>query len=423
MTDHDALLRTICANPDDDTARLVFADWLDDHADAFPVPASVRQRAAFIRDDIAMSRRDEFDPLRLRWELIEKPQREAEPWTRIIMPSSVLSAACSEPFLFRRGFFWSVAVTPSRFLANAEALRLSNVPAPTLSYWGRDDSAGKLFTSPLFARVTGLRIQNSCLRPRALELLANSPHAAALKELSVGPGGLEAGAIHSLVRSKLFTRLTRWELKGPPSFGSLMVSSIRHVGQTDLREVSFDKSGLTGQHVERVLTAPAMGNLTQFSLAQCRLGLAGYEGLVRADLPYLRNLSLNNTSPGPEGIRLLSSSPTLARLHRLRFGSNHVNSSLMAELATCHEVSNLRVLEISGNPIGNGGASAIAHSPHFAGLLALDLSYSQVGDEGIEAILESSLADNLVLLDLRGSPASDEMKDVLKAKMGDRVRL
>jgi hypothetical protein len=53
----------------------------------------------------------------------------------------------------------------------------------------------------------------------------------------------------------------------------------------------------------------------------------------------------------------------------------------------------------------------------------LDLSYSQVGDEGIEAILESPLAENLVLLDLRGSPASEEMKEAIKAKMGDRVRL
>jgi uncharacterized protein (TIGR02996 family) len=38
MTDHDALLRTIGENPAEDTPRLVFADWLDDHADAFPHP-------------------------------------------------------------------------------------------------------------------------------------------------------------------------------------------------------------------------------------------------------------------------------------------------------------------------------------------------------------------------------------------------
>ena len=129
-----------------------------------------------------------------------------------------------------------------------------------------------------------------------------------------------------------------------------------------------------------------------------------------------------STAPGPEGIRLLCNSPVLARLHRLAFASNHLNRALTAELAACAEVSNLRVLDLSSNWVGNDGAAAIARSPHFAGLLALDLSYAQVGDDGIEAILESPLADGLVLLDLRGSPASDEMKEVLRARMGDRVR-
>src|SRR5262245_34999558 len=103
MTDHDALLRAICDNPADDTARLVFADWLDDHADAFPTPAVAQLRAAFIRDDIAMSQRDEYDPLRLRWELIEKPRREKEAWVRAVLPSSLL-APTAPGALFRRGF-------------------------------------------------------------------------------------------------------------------------------------------------------------------------------------------------------------------------------------------------------------------------------------------------------------------------------
>src|SRR5437762_96441 len=33
MSDRDSFLRAIRANPDDDTLRLVFADWLDEHDD------------------------------------------------------------------------------------------------------------------------------------------------------------------------------------------------------------------------------------------------------------------------------------------------------------------------------------------------------------------------------------------------------
>ncbi|MBY0457976.1 MAG: TIGR02996 domain-containing protein, partial [Gemmataceae bacterium] len=42
MTDRDALLAAICANPAEDTPRLAFADWLDEHADAEPSPAAAQ---------------------------------------------------------------------------------------------------------------------------------------------------------------------------------------------------------------------------------------------------------------------------------------------------------------------------------------------------------------------------------------------
>jgi uncharacterized protein (TIGR02996 family) len=421
MTDYDALLAAIGENPADDTPRLVFADWLDDHADAFPAPDAVRARAAFIRDDVTCSRLDEYDPARLRWELIEKPRREREKWVRGAIPSALLAPTAPGPF-FRRGFPWCISFTPSQFLANAERF-LPEVPAPTLSYSSRDAAADALFRSPLFARVAGLHLRGTHLRPATVQLLSDSPHAAALEEVSVAPGGLEGAAVRTLLRSGLFTRLTRLALGGRVPVGSLAVSDMRQAKRGRLRELNLTASGLTGINVERLLTAPPMQNLVRLSLAECRLGGAnGYGALARAELPELRELCLHSTAPGPEGIRLFSTSPTLARLRRLGFASNHLNRALTVELANCHEVSNLRVLDLSSNWVGNDGAAAIARSPHFAGLLALDLSYAQVGDDGVEAILESPLADGLVLLDLRGSPASDEMKEVLKARMGDRVR-
>src|SRR5580704_8605623 len=44
MSDRDALHAAVCANPDDDTPRLVFADWLDEHGE--------EKRAAFIRASV-----------------------------------------------------------------------------------------------------------------------------------------------------------------------------------------------------------------------------------------------------------------------------------------------------------------------------------------------------------------------------------
>ncbi len=48
MNERDALMRSICETPDDDTPRLVFADWLDEHGES--------DRAEFIRVQIEAAR-------------------------------------------------------------------------------------------------------------------------------------------------------------------------------------------------------------------------------------------------------------------------------------------------------------------------------------------------------------------------------
>src|SRR3954468_10687525 len=45
MTEREALLAGVCANPDDDTPRLVFADWLQENGE--------EERAEFIRVQVA----------------------------------------------------------------------------------------------------------------------------------------------------------------------------------------------------------------------------------------------------------------------------------------------------------------------------------------------------------------------------------
>ena len=57
MTHDDAFLRAIIENPDDDTPRLVYADWLDEHGQS--------DRADFIRVQCELARLPEEDsPLR-----------------------------------------------------------------------------------------------------------------------------------------------------------------------------------------------------------------------------------------------------------------------------------------------------------------------------------------------------------------------
>src|SRR5262245_63809047 len=56
MSTEAALLRTIRAEPDDDTARLVYADFVEEEGDA--------ARGEFIRVQVALARQAEDDPRR-----------------------------------------------------------------------------------------------------------------------------------------------------------------------------------------------------------------------------------------------------------------------------------------------------------------------------------------------------------------------
>ncbi|WP_171471338.1 TIGR02996 domain-containing protein [Frigoriglobus tundricola] len=62
--DEQALLAAVIAHPDEDTPRLMYADWLDENADALPTrdPKEMRLRAEFIRAQIEAARLPPNDP-------------------------------------------------------------------------------------------------------------------------------------------------------------------------------------------------------------------------------------------------------------------------------------------------------------------------------------------------------------------------
>jgi uncharacterized protein (TIGR02996 family) len=101
MSDEAALLRAIYANPDDDTPRLVYADWLDEHDQP--------ERAEFIRVQIALTNQDDdkTDEFRRLWKRQDELQRAHEKqWL------SHLAPFCEEPVYvdFLRGFPEKVGV-------------------------------------------------------------------------------------------------------------------------------------------------------------------------------------------------------------------------------------------------------------------------------------------------------------------------
>src|SRR5690242_6982954 len=72
QSEHDALLRTVLEQPDDDTPRLIYADWMEEFGDE-----SERARASFIRFQI--EQKNYVDPF---WEAHELLRIHWREWLR-----------------------------------------------------------------------------------------------------------------------------------------------------------------------------------------------------------------------------------------------------------------------------------------------------------------------------------------------------
>src|SRR5919201_1793466 len=112
MSAEEGLLLDVVEHPEDDTPRLVYADWLDEHGGA-----KRAARAELIRVQCELARLPEEDDrvpaLRRREE--ELLARPGDAWVKALdVPAA--------DYEFRRGFVEQVALGVRQFLTQAEAL-------------------------------------------------------------------------------------------------------------------------------------------------------------------------------------------------------------------------------------------------------------------------------------------------------------
>jgi uncharacterized protein (TIGR02996 family) len=121
MNDGDALLAAIIANPDDDTPRLVYADWLQENGQP--------ERAEFIRVAVRRARtaKGTRDYRKLFGRELELLTRHREEWSAPFRPW-----AAFENLVFRRGFVEEAHLQPDVYLAHSGELLSA---APVREVW------------------------------------------------------------------------------------------------------------------------------------------------------------------------------------------------------------------------------------------------------------------------------------------------
>src|SRR5262245_37928232 len=123
-----ALLAAIIADPDDDTVRLAYADWLDENADSLPKPrcetAKLRaelihlqiEQAALIFGSRGFSKR--YDALEAR----ERELGWREHYQALLAELEGITPARGVDFHCHRGLFGEVACTVKYFVEHGAAL-------------------------------------------------------------------------------------------------------------------------------------------------------------------------------------------------------------------------------------------------------------------------------------------------------------
>jgi uncharacterized protein (TIGR02996 family) len=295
-SDGAALLRAICANPEEDTPRLVYADWLDEQGGE-----SNTARAAFIRLQITEAakarpttrasvgwrRIGELTPTEC--DLIHR-FGDADPapdgW-QFDLPThaGVFYGNKNCPDRFERGFLWRA--------------RFDDVPAFLAV-------APKLFDA---APITC--VEFNTLTPGSVRKLAASPYLRHVRQWS------------DLVAKRTDEML-------------IALAASEHI--VNLREIDWNGPArgtkTTGIGVRALVTAPSVRALTRLDFDMCAIGDIGLEAIATspkcAGLEYL-NL-WGNRSFGVAGITELVAAPSRLTLGTLSLGSTGLTDDAIMPL-------------------------------------------------------------------------------------------
>ncbi len=199
MNDGDALLAAIIANPDDDTPRLVYADWLDENGD--------ETRAEFIRVQCAPES-DEFAKDRAA----ELEEWNRGKWLRGLPPHTTAHLE------FRRGFPEFLRIDGELFLERYDAF--ARVPwlrflwLYGLSPWDVRDLANQTWP-PQWTELGFATIWSddpSLRNGPAFAVLANSSQLSQLRCLTFSRGDLDLDCVRVIAASPYLHNLRQLRL-------------------------------------------------------------------------------------------------------------------------------------------------------------------------------------------------------------------
>jgi uncharacterized protein (TIGR02996 family) len=351
-----AFLRDIKDNPDDDTPRLILADWLEDRFDP---------RGQFVRLQVQAAHLPRKDPI---WEqLLQEAkaihEQQQGTWIGPLAPKGDVS--------FHRGLL-CVTVDPRCLLGKewralagtetwewVETLNLGAIDEKTLVRLAAESSLLPSISSLAFTNFTP----------------------------SVSLGGLTAFLHAPVLRGLRALKLAPASYKLPVDRVISIIASSSALDR--LMSIDLGVNHFTNQTAIYLATSPHLGNLRAL------------------DLSWRGEASLWS-SIGPEGVRAIADSPFLGRLQSLLLFGNQTSDAGMEFLAASPHLAHLTTLSLACNRISDAGIEVLCASRHLHGLRHLELSWNKLGSRTAHALANCSGLTHLEYLGLSACGLSNE---------------
>ena len=349
MTDRDALLAAILAHPDEDTPRLMFADWLKDNGEA--------DRGEFVRLQVEAAHAEPFSPAARELDAAAQRllDRHTSAWTRHVTERVV---GCQ----FARGFVEHAAVNAATATRDLAAL-LAAEPVRSLqvvrfAFTTAAVSLDAFFGIPQLARVARLDFSTLGAHADYFDRLAACPHLGALTDLNLRTSPVQPAWLRAVLVGRTLPALAGLDLADDVHLGlvlaeALPAASHRRFKRLDLSYVRFLSDG-----IREVLAARCVREVEELRLAW--RGSAGAGPLTHLNLGWsipwdrLRVLDVDGQGIGDEGVREIASEacrrPALAPLRWLDAANNGLTAEAVRALVNSDAARlNLFHLDVRNN--------------------------------------------------------------------------
>ncbi len=418
MSDQNALLAAIRANPDEDTPRLAYADWLDEHLpDKVPSPASgPSARADYIRVQCRLAQRPYDDPdypalLERENELAMWLDAHAGDTDAPKLPDDLEwygTFTSGDDRSYRRGFPEETEYTdydeePEENIeritaALAEAFSDTTVRTLQLEDVYGAEVAG-VVANPVSAGLRGLLLDYVADDEESVAIrgIAESKHLTGLRRLHL-EFPINESDLHQLAKATHLNSLEELALDQLTPAGAKALSAAKWF--RNLRELRLWMNNR--DTFKAVADLPRMPNLVALTFRGTVAPTAtAFRKFVASDsFPRLGYLSFEHTQLAPELVAALALAPW--PLRHLKLQKVEVRKTGAEALANATFAESLRVLELWDGQITTKGIQALAGSAKLSGLRHLDLTNNPIGPGGLFALARSQSLRGLRALHMRG---------------------